>query len=394
MPLKALSTLLGLGCAVLLLTGCWDRVEINDRGFVVGVAVDYKEAGEKNLYTGTFQMMVPGGLKQSNTQNNSAPHATQAYFNISTSENSMPAIAARMAAKTSRTPYFEHLKVIIVSSEVAKSKAAFPSMLDYFLRNSEMRRGVQVLIAEGKASDILDIEPNNETTPIDYISSIAKNNKKTNYMLPQSRIGDVHESLIKRESYVIQKVKRENKDLSLNGSALFDGATNQLVGFLNGEETQGLNFITKGVKGGIVEANFGDEIIGFKVERARRKFIVKQTSPDHFKFTIKLVAEGVLDKSLTDGDPTESKTLESLQKKLEETLIKNSNKVIAKLQKTYKKDALGLGAYLFENHYKMWKPISENWDTGSNLFSQTEVEVQAQVIIRRVGNIFEVSKER
>lgn len=305
----------------------------------------------------------------------------------------MPAIAAKMSEKTSRSPYFEHLRIIIISSDVAKSKANLPNILDFFLRNSEMRRGVQILIADGKASDILDILPNNESTPIDYISSIAKNNQKTNYMLPESRIGDVHEFLIKQESFVLQAIRKEDGGVTLNGSALFDGSNNQLLGFLSGEETQGLNFITKRVKGGIIESKINDQIVGFKVERSNRKFYVQQTSPGHMKFTIKITAEGTLDKSITNIDPSDGKTLEALEKSLVDKLIYTTNKTIRKLQHAYKKDALGLGPYLFQDHNKMWKPIANNWDTGENLFSQAEVDVQVKVIIRRIGNIFESTKE-
>lgn len=398
LPRKILFTLC-LGCTLSLLTGCWDRVEINQRGFVVGVAIDKPETdNSKNLYKGTYQMIVPGGLKQSSGsssgQSNSInPHAGQAYFNISTTENSMPAIAAKISGRTSRSPYFEHLRIIIISSEVAKSKANLPNILDFFLRNSEMRRGVQILIADGKASDILSVFPNNESTPIDYISSIAKNNQKTNFMLPESRIGDVHEFLIKHESFVLQTIKKEDGGVTLNGSALFDGSSKQFLGFLTGEETQGLNFITKRVKGGIIESNIDDQTVGFKVERSNRKFYVQQTSPGHMKFTIKIIAEGTLDKSITNVDPSDGKTLETLEKSLEDKLTSTTNKTIKKLQHSYKKDALGLGPYLFQDHNKMWKPIAENWDTGENLFTQAEVDVQVKVIIRRIGNIFESTKE-
>ncbi|MZQ81947.1 Ger(x)C family spore germination protein [Paenibacillus sp. 5J-6] len=397
-PKKILCTLC-LGCTLSILTGCWDRVEINQRGFVVGVAIDKPERdNSKNIYKGTYQMIVPGGLKQSSgsttgQSNNMNPHAGQAYFNIATTENSMPAIASRISGRTSRTPYFEHLRMIIISSDVAKNKSNLPDVLDFFLRNSQMRRGVQILIADGKASDILGIFPNNESTPIDYISSIAKNNQKTNYMLPESRIGDVHEFLIKHESFVLQTIKKEDGGVTLNGSALFDGTSKQLLGFLTGEETQGLNFITKRVKGGILESNINDQIVGFKVERSNRKFYVQQTSPGHMKFTIKITAEGTLDKSITNIDPSDGKTVEALEQSLEDKLTSTTNKTIKKLQHSYKKDALGLGPYLFQDHNKMWKPLAENWETGENLFTQAQVDVQVKVIIRRIGNIFESTKE-
>ncbi|MBP1961511.1 Ger(x)C family spore germination protein [Paenibacillus aceris] len=383
-------------CTLTLLTGCWDRVEINQRGFVVGVAIDKPEGESKSTYKGTYQMVVPGGLKLSSANSSSTnnnPHAGQAYFNISTTEHSMPSIAARISSRTSRSPYFEHLRMIIISGDAAKHEASLPDILDYYLRNSEMRRSVQILIADGKASDILGIFPNNESTPVDYISSIAKNNQKTNYMLSESRIGDVHEFLIKHESFVIQTIKKEDGGVTLNGSAIIDGKTKQLLGFLNGEETQGLNFITKRIKGGIVESKVDGQIVGLKVERSNRKIYVQQTSPEHVNFTIKIIVEGTLDKSITNIDPSEGKIVDALEKSLEDTISSTTHKVIKKLQQTYKKDALGLGAYLFQNHNKMWKPLAANWEACANLFSQAGIDVQVEVIVRRVGNIFESTKE-
>jgi spore germination protein len=60
--------------SLLLLTGCWDRVEIEERGFVVGVGVDLlkKEEREEQLddkqtidetpFKLTYQFVEPRGL--------------------------------------------------------------------------------------------------------------------------------------------------------------------------------------------------------------------------------------------------------------------------------------------------------------------------------------------
>ncbi|MDD9268722.1 Ger(x)C family spore germination protein [Paenibacillus sp. GCM10023248] len=397
LPRQLASTLI-LCCTLTLLTGCWDRVEIDQRGFVVGVGVDSPGDGSKDLFEGTYQIIVPGGLKMNagssgGQSNNTNSHAGQAFFNMSTTENSMPAIASKIAARTSRSPYFEHLKMIIISNEIAKVKGNLSNILDFYLRNSEMRRGVQILIADGKASDMLNIHPNNESTSVSYISSIAKNNQKTNYMLPQSRIGDVHEFLVKKESFVIQMIKRDNGGVTLNGSALFDGNTKQFIGFLSGVETQGLNFVTNRIKGGIVEAKMNEQPIAFKVERSNRKLYVQPANNGILHFTIKIIVEGTLEKSVANIDPSDGKTIETLESELQDTLTTTTTKVIKKLQHTYKKDAMGLGSYLFQNHYKMWKPIADNWESGAHLFSEADIDVQFKVIIRRVGNIFETTRE-
>ncbi|MDF2648608.1 MAG: hypothetical protein K0Q73_4413 [Paenibacillus sp.] len=391
MLLKKRSCWPSLICFIFLLTGCWDRIEIDQRGFVVGVAIDYSDT-LKHKFKGTYQIVVPSGLKQSSKGQGGSGGSGKAYFNLSTTENSMPALSSKLAARTSRSPYFEHLKIIIISSEVAKDNT-FADLMDFFLRNSEMRRGVQILIADGKAADILNIPTFNEPTPIDYITSIARNDRKSNFMLPESRIGDVHEYLVKHESFAIQIVKLEEKGVSMTGSAIFDGQTKKMVGFLGGDETQGLNFVTDQIKGGIIEAKIKDHTLAFRTERTKRKITMQKLNPTKFKFNIKLATEGVLDKSIADYDPSNSEAIKDLEKSLENTVQANTLKAIKKLQQTYKKDALGLGAYLYQNHYKIWKPIANDWDQGLHIFTQSEINVQAEVIIRRIGNIIKTTKE-
>lgn len=72
---------LTLACMVVLLctlvTGCWDQVQIEERGFVVGVAIDAPRSNEaekraakespgkprvKQRFLVTHQLVIPGGL--------------------------------------------------------------------------------------------------------------------------------------------------------------------------------------------------------------------------------------------------------------------------------------------------------------------------------------------
>ncbi|UJF35033.1 spore germination protein [Paenibacillus hexagrammi] len=54
---------------------------------------------------------------------------------------------------------------------------------------------------------------------------------------------------------------------------------------------------------------------------------------------------------------------------------------------------MGLGAFLYENHYGLWKKIENNWDKGENIFSKSQINVHATVLIRRIGNINQSEKE-
>ncbi|HEU5141468.1 MAG TPA: hypothetical protein VFT51_15950, partial [Bacillales bacterium] len=59
-------------CFVLTLTtGCWDRVEIEDRGFVTAIGLDLVEQGHGDkhpIYAVTSQLVVPSAVGKNQSQ--------------------------------------------------------------------------------------------------------------------------------------------------------------------------------------------------------------------------------------------------------------------------------------------------------------------------------------
>ncbi|MFC4101231.1 Ger(x)C family spore germination protein [Paenibacillus xanthanilyticus] len=389
----------GAGIALLLLllsilmSACWDRVEIDQRGFVAGVAID--KAGKKEESSqkrgnapeliGTYQMLIPSGLR-SGSGGKEAGTPGAAYFNLSVTERSLMALTARMSAKTSRTPYFEHLQAIIISNEAVKDgRTDFADILDFFLRNNEMRRDINVLIADGNAKRLLSVKSMNESYPVGYIDSAINNYTKTCYMRPESRIGYVHEQILKNVSFTIQKIDSYADGISLTGAALFD-THHRFVGFLGGIETCGLNFLTGDVEGGVVEAELNGDIIDYDIERATRKVKARREN-GRYKFTIQIEAEGTIGKSIRLLDVTKLSSIRKMEQLFAKEIVNLSEKTIKTLQKKYKKDAIGLGMYLYQNKRMSWNEISENWEEGKQLFTEADIEVKAEVKIRRLGNI-------
>ncbi|TYP72428.1 Ger(x)C family spore germination protein [Paenibacillus methanolicus] len=387
---KRATVLLFLLHAVLL-SACWDRVEIDQRGFVAGVAIDKEpqreetsqKQGKAPEIVGTYQMLVPSGLRSGGKEGGS-PGA--AFFNMSVTERSIMALSARMAAKTSRTPYFEHLQVILLSNEAVKDgRLDFADILDFFLRNNEMRRDINVLIADGDAKRLLSVKSMNESYPAAYIDSAINNYKKTCYMRPESRIGYVHEQILKNVSFTIQKISAYEDGISLTGAALFD-SHHRFVAFLSGSETGGLNFLKGDVKGGVVETSMDDDIIDFDIERATRNIKARREG-DNFKFTVEIEAEGTIGKSIRKLDVAKLSSIRKMEDLFAKEIVQLSEKTIRTLQKKYKKDAIGLGMHLYQNKLMSWEELSENWEDGRQLFADATIEVKAEVNIRRLGNI-------
>ncbi|MHA6483979.1 Ger(x)C family spore germination protein [Paenibacillus sp. strain BS8-2] len=389
--IKRSCLLLSLLLAMLPLMGCWDRIELEERGFVTGIAIDAavvqeddKKSGSKQPLSVTFQEVIPAGLKQDGNSGSSLEG--KSYFNITLEGNSILSIIAKMSAMTSRTPFFEHLKIIVISESVARTEFGFANMLDYFLRNNDARRSVAVMISKGNAKEVLETLPQGEKTPVMFIQSISKNQDSIR-MVPEVRIGDIHEYLLKKQSFIVQVVTEKERFISLIGAAVMNGESNFLSGFLNEQETEGYNFLHQGIKGGVIEVNVNDSLLVYKVEEISRRIKVDTSDLDHLRFTIELGVEGNILEAYERLNYLDNQVLHTLQLNIGQAIVQLSELTIKKTQKTLKKDILGLGNYMEEHHPHIWKTISSEWDSGKNYYAHSDIEVIVEPEIRRSGSI-------
>lgn len=383
-----------------LITGCWDRVESEDRGFVIGVAIDSakkKEAEEleeqeapnkprgKERFVLSYQFVVPGALQQGGGgSGGGSGESGDAFFNISSEGDTLFEITREMATRTSRTPYIEHLKMIIISEELGK-KGQFDHVLDLFLRDHEARRATKIMVSKGEARKVLDVKPKSETLPVMYINSVAENGRKNARILPKARIGDVHEHLLKSESFTIPRITASNKEVKIAGAAVFHGHNNKMVGFLGEEETEGLNFITEEIQGGVLGAKVKDNLVVYEIKGAKRSIKANVNDKEQIEFTITIESEGNMGESFEHLDYNDPTILSNIEKKVAAEIERLANDTLEKVHKDFNVDVLGLGEHLRQEHPDTWNAIKGEWDHGKNYFSKSTIRVEAEVNVRATG---------
>ena len=382
----------GVGLSIFL-TGCWDQVEIEKRGFIIGIAFDLaqKKGGEldapeeKKVYKGTYQFVIPSGLGQGgSSQGNSS---SKAYNNLVVEGETISEQINRLAGQTSRTPFSEHLQTIILSESLVRIPQVCSQVLDFFLRDNETRRGIHIFVAEGEAGPILDIPPIPENLPVMYIDSIAKNSFKNATILPEKRIGTLHEHFISKKSFVLPKIKRKGQKINITGAAVFDGHNTQMVGFINGEITEGLNMITNEYKQGSLKTKVEDKPVVYDIKREKSSVKVQVKNKDDIRVYIKIKTEGVIEESFVSLDYMNAKVLSKVEIAAEKEIERKVAKTIKVFQKDLKVDALGLSGYVEREDYEIWKQLEKNWDHGKNFFSKSTIKVQADVTVQTPGAI-------
>src|SRR5699024_7653268 len=110
-----------------------------------------------------------------------------------------------------------------------------------------MRRGVHIYISEGKAKEILEIDPKPERIPAMFLNTVTDNEQEALEMISSVQIGDLHELLLQSFSYVLPKIATEEDKSKVHDdkTAVFRGYNNQMVGTLTEEETKQLNLLSE-----------------------------------------------------------------------------------------------------------------------------------------------------
>ncbi|WP_165886860.1 Ger(x)C family spore germination C-terminal domain-containing protein [Scopulibacillus darangshiensis] len=196
-------------------------------------------------------------------------------------------------------------------------------------------------------------------------------------------------SKLKKKAFIIPTVVvTKNNEARLDGAAVFD-YKNQLAGFLNSDETSGLNYITGKAKGGYISASIDHDQFAFDLQRAKSSIKADVTDKNHIHFTVSIDASGIVAESLQTIDFTDPAQMAKVEKAVGKQIKRLTGEAIKKLQDDLNTDALGLGDYLQRNHYDLWQSIKSNWDRGENYFAKSTITVKTHVNVKSSGTVIE-----
>jgi spore germination protein len=380
-----------------MLTGCWDRIEIEDRGFVVALAIDepkhkkdegsqdQEAEGKEKKFRVTYQIVSPSGFAgQGGGQTGGEKQAS--HTNITAEGATMFEIMKSITTRSSRSPYFDHLILILVSEQVAR-KGRLAEALDFFLRVHEMRRGVKVVVVQGEAKKVLEIQSMSEKIPAFYVDSLTENYIYSTRIRRPLPVGEVEEYAQEKRSFSLPLINLEKNEMKLTGAAVFKGDPLKMTGRLGIDETIAFNLLTNEAVSGLIEFKTDGGIIGLNLDDSSAKVKANVSDPERIKFTIKLNVKGILYEAPEPIDYLNQHEIDKLEKKLAEKVRHLAMNSIRKIQKEYKTDCLNLGVYLKNNHYSLWKKIGNQWESGKNYFANSSIEVKVNATINHPGEI-------
>ena len=382
-------------CCCLLMAGCWDSIEVEERSFVTGIAIDLangeqtelelqNDDSKQNQIKLTQQLLNPSSL--GSIQSNNTNTTSKSFQNISLTGDTIIEINRDMIKQAGRRTNVTHLNIVLFSEEVAQTEHLFAELMDIFLREKEMLRSVKIAITKDEASNYLNTLPENEKIPSKYLSRILENKSNLDIAEPLT-VGNVQSNLLSKRSFIIPFIHQINEEtVNYEGLSVYSGAKHKIVGTLTGKDAKGVNFIQSKNQTGTVNLKVDNQNVTFEILEIQNKISLKKnTNP--FEFHITLNVESGIAEMFGALNIMDEHNYKKLQKALEKEIKQIVEQTISILQNDFETDVIGLNKHLYEHNYPLWESIKDNWEDGLHFFKNSSVHITVNATIEKPGNI-------
>ncbi|WP_126428175.1 Ger(x)C family spore germination protein [Brevibacillus marinus] len=370
----------------LLLTGCWDRVEINDVAFVYGTALDWQD----DKIQVSLQIPLPGQMGGPGSQGGGGGQSGRKswYTDSETSENLVDAVR-RMQARASRSLEFSHQRVVLIGEALARKEIA--PFMDEFARLPPHRLSSLVAVTEGPASKVMTTDVSMELLPLEMIRELLRQSMKQ----PRS-LRDLFELMladgidpalpvVRTIDIPIKQLQNQKQIIQLNGMALFD-ENNRMVAVLNQEEAKGILWALNETRYPelIIPAPNGSGSISSIFHEMNVKYspVVRG---DDLRMNVQVRATGIVTSNQSTYDLTYRVNMLQVERKAE-ALIKRVIERSIQLAQKHHSDPIGFGRLIYRQHPREWKRIRERWQ---ELYPKVRVHVSVLARIEHPGAVTE-----
>lgn len=378
---KNLSCAAMLSFFLLLLSGCYDRVETNQTVVCAGIGVDINSQHRIDF---TVQLNKPVDPQKTLT-------FTQQVENIFTEGESITEAARRVMLIVPRLPLWSHADVFVIGGELARQ--GLKGLPDFVARNRNIRHDIIVLVSPYNTPE----EIFKSSCPLSLCSSrgilrILKLQEKA----IGSYVGMDMLHFISRlatpgidpiaPQVVITKDIKGNNILTIRGMALFHG--DKMVGSFNQKESRGYRFLLpQNPQGGIVTLKSPFDNCKFiDLEISRFKSSIKPVKKNE-KIVIRLKTE-VEFNILGIQAEEEILVMEKINglEKAAASYIKSDIAACVEKAQKVNSDALGFGQAIYRYMPEEWKKLEGNWE---QVYPQIDYEIEVKT---KINNTYLTNK--
>lgn len=375
----------------ILLSGCWNKRELNELSIVLGLGVDK----EQDQYVLTAQVVNPSEIASKKGGSGKAPVVV-----YQSKGDTILEAARKVTTAAPRRLYFAHLRILVFGEKLAKQ--GIGEVIDALLREPEVRNDFYITVAKNaKASDVLKILTPLEKIPANNLFNSLEASAKawaptegvTLDKLVNNMVSDGINPILTgveiqgnvNEGANLKNTERTKPKTTMDykGMAIFKH--DKLVGWLNEKESRDVHYALGKVKnsvGYVLCPQGGKAAIEVMGEKAKLAAKMIKGKPQG---SVRVKVRGNVGEVECNGlDLTNPKSISYLEKEVETVLKEKMELTIKHVQENYQIDIFGFGEALYRSEPDAWKIYKKNW---GQTFSEMPVIVKVDMTIRQTGTI-------
>lgn len=360
---------------LLTLSGCIDKVELENRGFVVSLGID---RGENIPFA--VSMAIPD--VQSLASGSDGGDKNNKYVKSSEGETISQAMW-QADSYSSQKLYYGHSKICVISEDILKDEKLFREVLDTLERNKEISRKLLILATDKSSKDVLDAKSAGEPMVGMYVSNFFKNNAGTASVAFRHDLGELISELRFSQNAVLPKIEIEEDEVKFSGAAVIKDYT--LVGWMDDEQTRGYLWMkNSGVGSQITVDAFGGSV-PLKITKMKSRISFEGEDGNNLTVVITIKGEGEIDGFLFDSKALyNSDNIDLLKQGYESEIEDEIYQIMDLFQNELGVDALKFLQELRKYNYPIYLEVKDNWEDA---FKNIEVVAKAEVEITNTGAV-------
>ena len=365
-----------------ILSGCWNRREMDTLAIVQAIGIDKTENGGISL---TIQIIKPGEIKAP-AGGTEGGGGKGVWTLTSTGETVFDAFR-NATTQSDRKLFLPFMKAVVIGEAAAQS--GIIPLVDFLDRDHESRRLSYVFIARGNAKDIIEAEHEQETIPAKGIEGLARATFATS-KIPKVNLHEFLKTLASKTSDPflpgIETIKKQDEEkvkkvMKLDGTAIFKN--DELMGWFDGKETRGLLWVLGEVKSGIIIVRSPqDETKKVSLEIIQASSKVKpEIIDDKILMTVKVKVDSNIGEQMSQADLTKPSNFKELEKRQAAVIEEEVHAALGKA-KSWDVDIFKFGEAVHRKFPKDWVELEKKW---KEVFKDIQVKAEIESELRRIG---------
>jgi len=353
----------------LLLSGCWDYADLEDRRIVILSAIDMKEGQTGDMKSGEA---IVGGVVL--TTFHPRIHNPSRYESFS--GQTIAQARERQFGYSPGRYLIGSLQVALIGDEVAR--AGVDNWLDSYIRDPVVKHNLRLAVTKGRADEVAQFKDPNYENVGEQIKILLEQIEKNGFFVHENLTNYLIDLNTPGKNPVMSLIElQNNKQIACIGSAVF--RKDKLVAELGLPETRTLA-ILRGQHGyGHIPyvIRTGEKIIDRGGIYGRSKRQVKVTRQgDEFFFDIKIKIKGnLVERASTVSLIDHSEQLKAIERAAENQVRRDCYQFIDKMQNDWQLDAIDISRFALAKWRREIEPRVDK-DFIQNAHIRVKVEVK------------------